>query len=49
MSYSIRVISFQEVKDYLSGEEWSQAHVIPITPERAGSQGRNPHAGQEDP
>jgi hypothetical protein len=49
MNFRIDAISFQEITAYISGEHWDRAEIIPITPERAGSQQQNPNARPGDP
>jgi hypothetical protein len=44
MNFRIRAIPFSEISETITGGEWDHAKVIPITPERAGSQQKNPHA-----
>lgn len=48
MSYRIRAISFSGIVDYISDPAWKTASVLPITPERALSQQKNPNVNPED-
>jgi hypothetical protein len=44
MNFQIRAIPFSEISETITGGDWDHADVIPITPERARSQQKNPHA-----
>jgi len=48
MSFRIRAIPFNEIVEYISDPAWKTAPVMPITPERARSQEKNPNASPED-
>ncbi len=48
MSFRIRTIAFSGIVDYISGNAWNGARVLPITPERARSQQKNPNASLDD-
>ena len=48
MSFQIRAIPFSGIVDYVSGQDWKTAPVLPITLERAHSQQNNPNASQEN-
>ncbi|MFH0759154.1 MAG: hypothetical protein V2B15_17840 [Bacteroidota bacterium] len=49
MSFEIHTIPFREIDTWASGDAWANAPVLPITPERAGSQQKNPHAKPDEP
>ncbi len=49
MSFEIRAIPFREIDTWASGDAWANDPVLPITPERACSQQKNPHAKPDEP
>jgi hypothetical protein len=49
MSFEIRVISFAEINTFSLEDQWEKAALIPITPERAISQQKNPNALASEP
>ena len=49
MSFRIETILIKDIADYASSDVWKNARIIPITPERALSQQKNPNAKPGDP
>lgn len=49
MSFSIETILIGDLVRYIKSDRWNDKKRVPITPERALSQQKNPHALPEDP
>ena len=49
MSYTIETILIKDLAEYIESDRWDDKKIIPITPERARSQQKNPNALPDDP